>query len=404
VSTIGVPPAAEVLRRRPMAPLVALLAVALSMRGPLTAVSTVLSPVTAGLGLPGWAPSVLNTLPTLCLGGFAFLGPGILRRVGDYRLVAWCLLAIVAGDILRLTAGTAAFFGGTILVAAAIGLANVAAPVLIKSWFPGRESPVTAAYAGVMAVGAAAAAALSARIAGPPQPHLNHWVTALGATTVPVGVISLSAWLVTARRPGDPLARNQRGERPTPQAGRGKLWRDPAAWSVTAYFGATTLLAYFVLGWLPTIVADQGTVSDGALLFAMSTLMQVAGTLTAPLLSQRLPDPRPLGCLAACVTGLGLVGVTLGSSAGVVWVSALALGYAQGAAFAFALLLITLRSPDAATASAMSAMAQGTGYLIGCFGPLGAGVLHAATGSWTIPLVGLVVVAAGQAAAGATPR
>jgi CP family cyanate transporter-like MFS transporter len=399
VSTIGVPPAAEVLRRRPMAPLVALLAVALSMRSPLAAVSTVLSPVTAGLALPGWAPSVLNTLPTLCLGGFAFLGPGILRRVGDYRLVAWCLLAIVAGDILRLTAGTAAFFGGTILVAAAIGLANVAAPVLIKSWFPGREAPVTAAYAGVMAVGAAAAAALSARIAGPPQPHLDHWVTALGATTVPVGVISLSAWLVTARRPRGPLARHPWKEKPTPQAVRGK-----ASWSVTAYFGATTLLAYFVLGWLPTIVADQGTVSDGALLFAMSTLMQVAGTLTAPLLSQRLPDPRPLGCLAACVTGLGLVGVTLGSSAGVVWVSALALGYAQGAAFAFALLLITLRSPDAATASAMSAMAQGTGYLIGCFGPLGAGILHAATGSWTIPLVGLVVVAAGQAAAGATPR
>jgi MFS transporter, CP family, cyanate transporter len=380
-------------RRRPVAPLVALLAIAISMRGPLTAVSTILDPITAGLGLPAWAPSVLNTLPTLCLGGFAFLGPRIVRRVGDYRLMAWCLSAIVAGDGLRLTTDGTVFFAGTFLVAAAIGLANVAAPALITSWFPTRRTPVTAGYAGAMAVGAAAAAALSARFTGPARPQVNHWVTTLAAVTIPAGVVSLAVWLVAARGRAAPRGAGE----PAP---RGRMWRDPSAWSVTAFFGCTTLLAYFVLGWLPTVVADQGTVPDGAPLFAMSVLVQVAGTLATPLLCRRISDLRLFGCLAAGVTGLGLTGVTLGPSPAIVWISAAALGFAQGTAFALALMFITLRGPDTATASALSAMAQGTGYLIGCFGPLGAGLLHAATGSWLPPLAGLVIVALGQAAAG----
>jgi CP family cyanate transporter-like MFS transporter len=41
-------------------------------------------------------------------------------------------------------------------------------------------------------------------------------------------------------------------------------------------------------------------------------------------------------------------------------------------------------------------MAQGVGYLIAAAGPIGAGVLHDVTGSWTVPLLAEIGVAATQ--------
>jgi len=44
----------------------------------------------------------------------------------------------------------------------------------------------------------------------------------------------------------------------------------------------------------------------------------------------------------------------------------------------------------------LSAMAQSIGYTICAFGPLSVGVLHDVTGSWTLPLVLLLVLVVPQ--------
>ena len=78
------------------------------------------------------------------------------------------------------------------------------------------------------------------------------------------------------------------------------------------------------------------------------------------------------------------------SSTALVWV--LLLGIGQGAALALALLMIVVRAGDDDTAARLSSMAQGIGYLLAAAGPLLLGLLHAATGGWTVPLLTLIAL------------
>ncbi len=76
------------------------------------------------------------------------------------------------------------------------------------------------------------------------------------------------------------------------------------------------------------------------------------------------------------------------------------LGLGQGSAFSLAVFLFAARAADSHTAAALSGFAQSGGYLIAAAGPLLLGLLHEATGGWTVPIAVLLVVAAGQLVAG----
>ena len=58
-----------------------------------------------------------------------------------------------------------------------------------------------------------------------------------------------------------------------------------------------------------------------------------------------------------------------------------------GGTFGLALLLLALRTPDAATAGVLSGMAQSIGYLVAATGPTVFGLIHDVTGGWTVPLL-----------------
>jgi CP family cyanate transporter-like MFS transporter len=63
------------------------------------------------------------------------------------------------------------------------------------------------------------------------------------------------------------------------------------------------------------------------------------------------------------------------------------LGVGQGASIALALLIITLKAPDPASVTALSAVAQSSGYALAAAGPLVIGLLHQVSGGWTLPLL-----------------
>jgi CP family cyanate transporter-like MFS transporter len=52
------------------------------------------------------------------------------------------------------------------------------------------------------------------------------------------------------------------------------------------------------------------------------------------------------------------------------------------------------------TSASLSAFAQGAGYLVATAGPLAIGFLHTATGSWTVPIVVMLVILAGELVVG----
>ncbi|MFJ3693738.1 MFS transporter [Streptomyces sp. NPDC090052] len=369
--------------------LAALVVVSLNLRAPISAVSALLTPIASELGLSGLSRTGLTVLPTVCLALFAFAGPALVRRMGEERLVATGLVVLLVGNLVRTVRSEAGLFLGTLLAVAAIGAINGTIPGLIKRRFSSRLAPVMTLYTIVLTLGAAGASALAPRLSGGGG---THWLASLAWITVPVAVVACVAWL--------PVLRQR-----TVAAGRARipaaLWRDGLAWQVTAFFGFMGLSFYFVLGWLPTICHQRGmTLAEGGLVQAVTSLIQVAGSLAVPVLIRRLPDQRGIAVVVAVLNAGGLIALVLAPVSAGAWIAAVLLGLSQGAGFALGLTFIGLRAKDADTAVGLSGMAQGVGYLIAILGPLIGGMLITASAGLPAALVLLLVVTAGELIAG----
>ena len=71
------------------------------------------------------------------------------------------------------------------------------------------------------------------------------------------------------------------------------------------------------------------------------------------------------------------------------------LGFGLGI-FPLVMVMISRSGRDTAETTALSTLAQSTGYLLATVGPFGMGLLHSATGGWTLPLVLLLAIALAQ--------
>ena len=144
---------------------VALLAyVALNLRLALGAVSPVIGAIERQTGLSAGGAGLLTTTPVVCFGAFAFLTSWLINRFGIDRLIGLTMLAVAAGCALRVVPSLAGLFAGTLVIGAAIAVANVALPGIIKRDFPRNPGPVTGAYTMALSSGAAIAAGTSVPI------------------------------------------------------------------------------------------------------------------------------------------------------------------------------------------------------------------------------------------------
>ncbi|OEV06991.1 MFS transporter, partial [Streptomyces nanshensis] len=192
----------------------------------------------------------------------------------------------------------------------------------------------------------------------------------------------------TAAPPADGAATPR--EQPGP-----RLTRSVLAWQITLFMGSQSLIAYVTIAWLPTLFTDHGMNETSAgLVFAFSTLVQMAGSFVVPVLAGRMRRQRLLCTAVALSMAAGIAGLLIAPVAGA-WVWAALLGLGQGGALGLALTLMVLRSGDAHTAARLSGMAQTWGYLLAAAGPLLLGAVHQATGGWTVPIVLLLCVCGG---------
>ncbi|MEU7019992.1 MFS transporter [Streptomyces sp. NPDC046203] len=400
----------------------ALALVALDLRAPLTSVAPLLAVLRTDLGLGDTAAGVLTSLPVLCLGVFAFGAPRLARRHSTRTLLIASLGVLALGGVVRAGSSSLALFAGTVLVAAPIGIANVLIPGLIKQRFPRSVPRASALYSGALTFGAAAGPAVAVPLASATG---SAWRTPLLLLAVPSAVVTAVVVFFALGRTDEPkpaaasmpaapasgplpaaalvpapgIAPSAPAPVPAPAVRSARLWRSALAWQVTLFFGAQALLSYTVFGWLPTIWQGRGlSPASGGLALSLCNAVGVLGAWLLAASGRRFADQRAVGVTVACLTGTGLAGIVAGPHA-LLWPSVAVLGLGLGAGFALALGLLALRSPDAPTTAALSAMGQGVGYLIGVLGPLGAGALHDVTGTWAWPLAGLLVACAVQIAA-----
>lgn len=362
---------------------VAVVAVALNQRPAVVAVAPVLGELRAETGLSSALAGLLTTLPVLCFGAFAPVAPRLARRIGLETAVGLSLVLLAAGIGLRLLSPVALLYAGSVLVGAAIALANVLMPAYVKREFR-RPGVVMGLYSASLNVGAAAGAALTIPLAG----ALGvDWRPALGLWLV-LALVALALWLPVAG-----TGHAHRTSEPLPEGeGSWALLRQPLARQVTVYLGLQSVQFYSLAAWLPTLLTDAGVpVSQGGLLLGLANVVGAAGALLAPAQAGRMRTQRPLILAVASAYLVGLGGLLLAPADGtLVWVAAF--GLAQGSGFALALTLIVLRSPTPLTAARLGGVAQCLGYLLAAAGPVVLGVLHDATDGWSWPVALLLAL------------
>ena len=383
--------AREGTRRPARAVLVAGIALlALNLRPAVVAVSPLTSTLRADTHLSSAAASLLTTLPLLCFGAFAVLAPGLGRRLGLERALGVAAVVLVAGIALRLAPGTPALFAGSALAGVGIAIENVLLSGLVKRDFPNRTGMMMGLYSVMLSSGAALAAGVTV-----PLGHALHtgWRSTLALWGI-LAVAGALAWLPIA------LRGHTRPQRAAGGGLRRAVWRSRLAWWTAAYMGAQSLVFYSLTAWLPTLLSDHGigAAQAGAML-SVFNLIGIGAALAVPVLAARLTTQRPLAAFVAGAFGVGLIGLIVAPRAGA-WAWMALLGLAQGAGISLGLTLFVLRTRSTAVAAELSGMAQTVGYLIAALGPLTVGILHGATGGWTVPMLELVGVAAALLVAG----
>ena len=356
---------------------------AANLRPALTGVAPLIGQIRADTGISNGVAGLLTTLPLLAFGLLSPIAPRVARRFGMERVLLASLLVLAAGILLRWAGAVAALFLGTVVLGAAIAVANVLLPSLVKREFPGRAGLMTSVYSTSLGISAAFAAGVSVPLA---QLAGIGWRGALAVWAVPA-LLAGVAWLPQLGRndyPAGPAARRSLGV--------GDLWRSPLAWQVTLFMGLQSLAYYVTLTWLPEILQAEGMgAARAGWMLGLSQAVAIVTMFLAPMIAERRPSQRGIVGVAVGMSGVGALGLLVaGSTASTLWVVLLGLG--QGASFSLALTFFALRAPDPGHAAALSGMAQSVGYLLAAGGPFLFGVLRDVTGAWKVPLALLLTV------------
>jgi CP family cyanate transporter-like MFS transporter len=386
---------AEPVSRRGAALILAgIVLVAANLRLGVSATGALLEPLSSSLHLGAAVTSFLPSIWVLAfaLGGFA--GSPLARRFGIDRVLGAALVALILGSLLRGVASEGALLAGSAVAGLGIALANVLLPAVARSYFPTRIGLVTGLYGTALTGGAA----ISALVAVPAADAFGGPSIGLALWAAPAAV-ALLAWY------------GARGERVAHAAGvargRGRdthvplraLAKSRLAWAMTVLFALQSACAYMVMGYLPSVFVSAGmTAAHAGALLSATFFIGIPVSFVVPVLGARMRDQRALMTGISVAFLAGLVGLALAPVAlAWLWVVLLAIGMST---FQLVLALFGLRGGTPAGTAALSTFAQSLGYLGAAGVPFAAGMLHDATGSWTLPLLAMAGLVVCQAAVG----
>jgi CP family cyanate transporter-like MFS transporter len=344
-------------------------------------------PVLPDLPIGDFGKSLLVTIPVVCFSLAAFAGPPIRALLGEERALFLMTAALIVGVAVRPVGPVWSLFGGTVLCGLAVAVMNVMMPGIVRRRFPRHVGEMTGAFTMALSIGAGLAAGLTIPIR-----------TALGGSVA----WALAVWALPAAVALVVWIPQLRISRPAAQVGGFAvgLFRDRLAWLITVYFGLQSMVFYILLSWLPAIYRAKGTdPSTAGAVLGVLTAVGLVGNFAAPIVAARMHDKRAVVWATSGLTIAGLAGILLApTQTALVWATLLGVG--TGGAFSMALLLLASGDRDAASAARLSSMALGLGYLIAAPGPFVAGLVHAASRSWQLPLLMTIALSTVQLVAG----
>lgn len=372
------------LRGRGLTRLLAILLVALNLRGAITGVGPLLKDIQAHFGLNGTAAGLLTSLP---LFAFAILSPyaaPLARRLGMEQAVFLSMLLLLAGMGLRHVDGAAWLYLGTALIGGGIAFNNVLLPGLLRRDFPAQLALVTALFTMVMVVCGGLGSGVAIPLA-----DWGGWRMSLVLWAVPA-VLAIAIWMPQLRAHSAPASAGPRAS----------LWNRPLAWQVSLFMACQSTAFYVMIAWFPSMMYDLAGISaarSGVILFIYQIFV-LASVMIAPLFIHRMRDQRLIGVVLSGLILLGYVGLYLDAVHALAWMIVMGLG--AGGALVLAITLFSLRVESAAQSVALSGMAQAVGYLVAAVTPIFIGYLHDLTQQWDVALLLMVGIALLQVVVG----
>lgn len=356
--------------------LAAVVLVSINLRPGASSLGPVLEEVREGLGMSAGVAGVMTGLPGLCFGLVGALAVGFARRVGMTAGIAIGLAVAAAGLLLRVTTdGVPLFLVLTVIALAGMAVGNVLVPAWIKAH--GHAVALMTVYGTGLVVGGT----LGSLTTAPVTEATGSWQAGLGMWGLLVAVaVPLWAWLALRER-RTPSDHDVSGVAPS-----GRIVHSPTAIALTVLFGVQSMHAYVQFGWVPTIYRDAGLSASaaGALLSLLSSV-GILGALAMPTVISRGRGLRPLMVCFGIALAVGYVGLLV-APATLPWLWALSLGF-SGLAFPTAISLITARTRHPSVTAQLSGFVQPIGYALAAIGPFAVGLVHEATGDWTLVLV-----------------
>lgn len=352
---------------------------ALNLRGPFVAVAPVVGLMQADLGFSPVVLGLLTSIPVLCFSLAAPLASLAARKFGAEFAVSLTILGVLAGVLVRSAGGPGLVVTGTVVIGLAITVGNIAVPLIIRRDFsPRRQGAAMGVYTAALNIGS-----FVTSVATAPLAEAVGWRTALAA----VGVLAVAAivfWILAVGPRAAFL--------PEPDGDGGEVQQAPVHGStaitagLTAGFAGQAFSYYAVTAWLPSYLNDElgMSVSAAGAGSSLFQILAIVGGLGVPLVA------RSMSTTAVAVT-LGALWVTVPAglllAPGMWWLWSAFGGVAQGGGITLIFIAIIKLARDQASAGRMSATVQGVGYCFAAVAPPLVGFVHDASGSWTAPLL-----------------
>ncbi|MFG6444854.1 MFS transporter [Microbacterium sp. P07] len=377
--------------------------IAANMRTTITGVGPLLDQIADDQGTSTAALGALASVPLITWGIVSPATHALSTRFGMSRVVLVSLIALGVGTAWRSWPGSGVnLWLGTIFIGAALAVANVLMPAVIKRDFGTRVPLMMGLYTALLGGFGAIASGVVVPVSLAAGGGADGWRVALASTAALLPIaIALWMWAMadTRRRAGHPpTPRPPQTDGATRRRGTG-IWRDPVAWLVAAYMALQSAFFYMLVTWLAPFAVSHGRTAVAAGFDTMIfQIMTVVGSLLVPLLLRGrarrwVPAALPLA------TVVGVVGLLVAPDALTAW--ALFAGLGAGASLNMSLTLMAERARDSVASSALSGMSQSVGYLFAALGPPVFGALHGIDGQWMLSLLVLLAVPLAQVAVGA---
>lgn len=362
--------------------LLGLVLLSFNLRPAAVSVGPVLDEVRDGLGMSAAATGLLTSLPVISFAVFGALAPAAARRFGPHRVTLAALVTAAIGLVGRaLVDHEVPFLALSLLALGGMAMANVLIPSLVKRHYPDRVGTMTSVYTTALAIGLTTAFVLTVPIAE----AFGSWRAGLGAWAV-LAVVAAVPWLALARQDSPDAA-----PAPARTVRFSEIGRTRVGWAMAAFFGLQSMQAYAIFGWFATLWRDAGySATVAGVLVGLVAGISIPLSAWVPRLIARPGDQRAVLFAVMALYPVGYLGLIVAPHALAV-PCALILGAAT-TTFPMVLTLIGLRAATPEGTAALSSFTQATGYLLAALGPFGVGVLHEASGGWTVPLAVLAVL------------